>query len=489
VSESEEITQARVVLGRQLAARRQAAGYNQTEFAPLTGYARSTVANVETGRQKVARDFWQRCDDAVGAGGALTARFDEIESMVRREKEIVAQQAQAERDARVQRWRQIGSGVATASDPSHDLPPPVWTESLVSVQLDALALWAHDLRPGANDDVASPSTAAFHWLVAPGDDPATRADGWRQITQGDVQRLRMVRAQLKNIDNTHGGGAAFPMATAYLRHEVAPLFAGRYTELVGRALFEVTAELALDVGWMAYDAGDHRLARRYMVQALRMAHAGDNRLLGGRVLAALSHHALHLKQVPLAVDLARAARTGTARIATPRAVAMLAAMEACAQAARQNERLCTAALFAAEDALSRACSSDDDPDWLEFDEGGLRGHAARAYGDLRQSVPAQRYAEESIRLCLSDHSRTRAQRNAILARAHLARGEIEQAAAVGVRIVDDAWNLHSSLVYTEVAALAHTIKTQAVSGTDEFVARVDDLLTARPIETATTTGL
>ncbi len=56
----EEITAARYALGRQLAALRSAAGYNQTDFAPLTGYGRSTVANVEVGRQNVGWDFWER---------------------------------------------------------------------------------------------------------------------------------------------------------------------------------------------------------------------------------------------------------------------------------------------------------------------------------------------------------------------------------------------------------------------------------------------
>jgi transcriptional regulator with XRE-family HTH domain len=45
-------------LGVELAAYRRAAGYTQAQFAELTGYSRSTIANVETGRQHVSRDFW-----------------------------------------------------------------------------------------------------------------------------------------------------------------------------------------------------------------------------------------------------------------------------------------------------------------------------------------------------------------------------------------------------------------------------------------------
>ncbi len=51
--ESDAIENARRVLGAKLAAYRRAAGYNQAEFASLIDYSRSTIANVETGRQHV----------------------------------------------------------------------------------------------------------------------------------------------------------------------------------------------------------------------------------------------------------------------------------------------------------------------------------------------------------------------------------------------------------------------------------------------------
>jgi DNA-binding XRE family transcriptional regulator len=48
-------------LGRRLADLRHAAGYTQEALAPLVHYRRSTVANVETGRQHVNREFWINC--------------------------------------------------------------------------------------------------------------------------------------------------------------------------------------------------------------------------------------------------------------------------------------------------------------------------------------------------------------------------------------------------------------------------------------------
>lgn len=70
-------------LGRELARRRRGAGYTQTTFAPLTRYGRSTIANVETGRQYVRRDFWVRCDEVLDTGGALTRTYEQLEAEAR----------------------------------------------------------------------------------------------------------------------------------------------------------------------------------------------------------------------------------------------------------------------------------------------------------------------------------------------------------------------------------------------------------------------
>src|SRR6266498_6074334 len=72
--------------------------------------------------------------------------------------------------------------------------------------------------------------------------------------------------------------------------------------------------------------------------ALRFSHAAGNRLLGGRILAAMSHQGVYLGHIRQAVDLARAARCGTLHLATPRAAVMLATMQACAHAAAKIGR-------------------------------------------------------------------------------------------------------------------------------------------------------
>ena len=88
---------ARAELGAELAAYRRAAGCSQARLAQLTGYSRSTIANVETGRQHVPRSFWERADAALRTGGTLATAHDELEAAARRDLRAAARQVSAVR--------------------------------------------------------------------------------------------------------------------------------------------------------------------------------------------------------------------------------------------------------------------------------------------------------------------------------------------------------------------------------------------------------
>jgi transcriptional regulator with XRE-family HTH domain len=92
VRDSEAVEEARRALGRQLAVYRRAAGRSQAELAAELYCSRSTIANVETGRQNVDRDFWLRAGSALMAAGALAEASDKVAAAVRREREQAARQ-------------------------------------------------------------------------------------------------------------------------------------------------------------------------------------------------------------------------------------------------------------------------------------------------------------------------------------------------------------------------------------------------------------
>ena len=433
VRESEAVAQARRELGAELAAYRRAAGYTQTAFAKLTEYSRSTVANVETGRQRVPRDFWERADSISRTGGVLASRHDEVEAMTRRERRAIARSISAA--------RKVGAALNRQADPADRDAVP-------------LSVPGQGTAPASGEPGVPPGE--FH----------------------DVMRLRSMRLRLKSIDNAHGGGAALPMATWYFENEISPLLDGR-GHPISRNLIEVVAEFHCDVGWAAYDSGEQEQAIDHFRSALRFAHAAGSRMLRGRILAAMSHQAIYLGHVRQAIDFAEAARAATRRLATPRAIAMLAAMEACAYAAAGDARRSEHALGDAEAALTSIDHGEPEPDWLDFDEGGYWGHAARACRDLGQLQKAEQYAEKSVGLCLAEHSRTRAQRNAIQATAHLRMKEVDAAAAAGLQVVNDAWNLHSGHVFGEVAQLIAAITPFGAPEARELVEQGRELLVAR----------
>jgi DNA-binding XRE family transcriptional regulator len=434
VGDPDTVTAARRSLGEELAAYRRAAGWTQDGLAKLTGYSRSTIANVETGRQHAPRDLWERADAELRTGGVLASGHDEIEAAARRELRAVARRASV--------VRKTGA--------------------------------VHDRQSGSLDSLA-PSLPAVGLPSAPGACPQeAQPDGLH-----DVSRLRSMRQHLKAIDNAHGGGAALPMATWYMEHEVSPLLDEHHGHPASRSLREVVAQFRHDIGWAAYDAGQQELATRHFTSALRLAHAAGDRMLGARILAAMSHQAIYLGHVRQAIDFAQAARATTRQLATPRATAMLAAMEACAHAAAGGAHSSRRALDDAATALASIVSGETEPDWLDFDEGGYWGHAARAYRDLGQFRKAEECAAKSVGLCLAGHSRTRAQRNAIQASAHLRTGEIDAAAAVGQQVVLDAWNLHSSHVFREVMQLADAMAAFRALEAKEFLDQAHELLTAR----------
>ncbi len=93
------VAEARRDLGRRLAALREAAGLTQADLAVRVSYSRSTIGNVETGRQKIPRGFWQCCDRELGADGVLLAAHDDVEALVRRYHMTVALDSGQRREA------------------------------------------------------------------------------------------------------------------------------------------------------------------------------------------------------------------------------------------------------------------------------------------------------------------------------------------------------------------------------------------------------
>ena len=99
-----------LALGRRLAQLRGGAGLTQGALAQRLSYSRSTLANVETGRQRVPREFWVRCDALLASGSQLTDSYDRAADAALRHSQISAFTSAALRAERSGKPRSSSSG-------------------------------------------------------------------------------------------------------------------------------------------------------------------------------------------------------------------------------------------------------------------------------------------------------------------------------------------------------------------------------------------
>ncbi len=192
-----------------------------------------------------------------------------------------------------------------------------------------------------------------------------------RVVGAHVRYLRACTDSLWNRDQAVGGAALLKQALRQWHRARRMLDESSYTEQVGRELMNATGEMAVCVGWLSYDGGDHPLARQLYSEALLLADQGDDQALAAKALGQMS-----LQSVQLARDgrpgLAREAVRLSARAAdlarhdpTPRLHALIAARQAIAYAALGDSQGFRTAIIRARRELDRGWA-DDDPVWLHF---------------------------------------------------------------------------------------------------------------------------
>ena len=178
---------------------------------------------------------------------------------------------------------------------------------------NASQLWLADLSDATalqrgRADPRAWNDASLRWLVDPGRVPAEPARGVG-IGMSDVDRFKVTVDMFAGLDDQFGGGHARPALIQYLSTDADRMLNGRYSDDVGRALFAATGEAMLLAAWMSYDSAPaSALAQGYFVQALALAQAGNDRMLGASILDAMSHQATFTGRYTEAATLSRAPR-------------------------------------------------------------------------------------------------------------------------------------------------------------------------------------
>lgn len=273
---------------------------------------------------------------------------------------------------------------------------------------------------------------------------ATAARG--RVSAGQVESIRQTFGAFQEMDVMRGGGFARHRLAAFLTDHVVPLLRANDPETpVGRSLFEAGAEQYYLLGWMAYDNGEHGLAQRYLIQALRLAEAARSVELGAHILAGLSDQATLTGHPGEGLKFAEAGQIGLAKGHSNACLADLLALEARAHAAMgQSEDAATR--IAASERLFADVDHDDEPEWARFiDVAYLNGEYAHAFRDLADVKTSRRFAEVSA----ADAARQGRGRRGALAHATLARAALDDhdlvtASAEGIRTVNLAAGVDSS---------------------------------------------
>ncbi|MGH3815492.1 MAG: helix-turn-helix domain-containing protein, partial [Pseudonocardiaceae bacterium] len=248
------IAEARRVLGRQLAELRKAAGYSQHKFAPLTLYTRSTLANVEIGRQHVPQSFWQRCDEALGTDGALSRSSEDLQALITRHHEQAAQEL----------------ADAAGDPPDSRSAQDQWKHSELAVTWDPMrrrTLFAWGLTTTAATGLGAGSGA---------------------VGSADVVWLQRAETRLYRLAAQHGGEMLWQAAVDAVGEGRLMLERGSYGSGIGRQLLVATGRLQICGGWLAFDAGRHDVAQMCNEGALALARQANDPEVESQALADLA---------------------------------------------------------------------------------------------------------------------------------------------------------------------------------------------------------
>lgn len=357
----ETATEAWRALGRQLAASRRAAGLSQERLAPLSGYSRSTIANAETGRQRVPRSFWENCDAVLGTGTALARGHDEVTAAQRGDH---LRSAVVARQARAITAHDVGLDAAGPPTPGPRDEPDGPTALL---QIESLRQWLDDaLTDGALNGAS--------------------LDAWEQTVflHGRATRTRPAAEHVIELaaDMTELGVAIRRCRSA--------------SSL--RGLVRVTANLS-GLMCLLFVKLDERDAFRKWASTARTAatEVGDPATLSW-VLAQEAYGHFYSGDLASAVSVAQHAQTLARR--TPHVGAALgAALEARAQAARGRVRETRGALGRAETVLAALGPASVSASAFGYTESQLRFHEGNAYTRLRDTRRALHAQERALELC------------------------------------------------------------------------------------------
>jgi hypothetical protein len=276
-----------------------------------------------------------------------------------------------------------------------------------------------------------------------------------RITPGILDALETTISGLRKLDDVEGGNPnSLRLAHHHFRTVAGYVRSGNVADSHTRhRLLEVWAQLAWLSGWMAFDAGEHGLAQRYLRTGLQITHVTENRELSVELLGCLVHQAIFREQPRDASELAHAA-IEMSKNTSPAVQALATCWHANAQAANGNSYACYAAIDNARSKLNTSGALENRPEWLYwFHPDTLQSRLGWSLLNLAQTQAnpstARRVLEQAETIVApyvvsaTAFPRTALYHGAWLARSYVWRDELEQAVATGAVCLELLQKVHS----------------------------------------------
>jgi tetratricopeptide (TPR) repeat protein/transcriptional regulator with XRE-family HTH domain len=217
------------------------------------------------------------------------------------------------------------------------------------------------------------------------------------ICTDHLESLRNAVGELYRLDDAYGGDAVVALASHYLTEVDDLLNTASYTASVGRQLRVIYGQLAEGAGWLHFDAGRYRQARRYYGEALQAAQLADDLELEVLVLTSMNALARYQHRPREALELAQLAKRRASGWATPRLSTLLAAREAICWAQMNDEHATRNAFHHAHNVYKPA-KNDADPPWIGFfDQAELTALKGLAYDTLGHHAEAANLLNDALK--------------------------------------------------------------------------------------------
>lgn len=301
----------------------------------------------------------------------------------------------------------------------------------------------------------------------------------RRVGAEQVQQVRDLVVQARELDGRYGGGMAADIIRAHVRWAVG-LFDAHVDRDAEAPLAAATSDLCIAAAWATFDAGLGGPARRYHLAALHCAERAGDWELRARTLVEMTQVAVYAGHGDEALTLIQQAQVRADRLVMRRR-AELAAIEAQAHGRLGDAQSCLRAVGRAEDlfAASDLTQAQQFDGMASAADLGMRVGSGLSY--LAAHGHAVTAAKRTIAQAVTDfpahYTRARAFAAARLADLTMTHGDRDEAVQLGNQALDLAAGLHSNRIADSIRGMHRAAARHAgTPAVDDFRRRATRML-------------